>query len=168
MSDHPPAPSDAEVEALIEEIRTSVQAEDYVVFYKPSASKLIAALRDRQQHAAATAAAIREVSDLPWFAKGDTSLVSIFIHELRKRLKTEPDALADLLAKAREEGRRQGVSEQPTWDAYMAACRALNHRNEELRAHGIEPKQIPADAPHHPTPSPERGDAQQGGQANGG
>lgn len=38
----------------------------------------------------------------------------------------------------------------PTEEAYLAACRALHWRTAELRFHGIEPIQIPPDAPHEP------------------
>jgi hypothetical protein len=48
-----------------------------------------------------------------------------------------------------------GMSE----DAYMSACRALHWRTAELRFHGIEPIQIPPDAPHEP---PEGFDFSQG------
>lgn len=42
------------------------------------------------------------------------------------------------------------LCERPTVDAYMASNRALNWRTAELRAHGIEPIRLPADAAHYP------------------
>lgn len=38
----------------------------------------------------------------------------------------------------------------PTEDAYMAACRALHWRTAQLRANGIEPVEIPLNAPAYP------------------
>lgn len=38
----------------------------------------------------------------------------------------------------------------PTDDAWIRACRAINWRTAELRAHGIEPIRIPRDAPQYP------------------
>lgn len=38
----------------------------------------------------------------------------------------------------------------PTDDAWIRACRALDWRTAELRAHGIEPTRIPENAPQHP------------------
>ena len=38
----------------------------------------------------------------------------------------------------------------PTEDAYLRACRAGHWRTAQLRHHGIEPIQIPADASHYP------------------
>lgn len=46
--------------------------------------------------------------------------------------------------------RMRELVDRPTLDAYQAACRALHWRTAELRAHGIEPVAIPADAPHDP------------------
>lgn len=42
------------------------------------------------------------------------------------------------------------MTDYPTEDAYMRACRALHWRTAELRFHGIEPIAIPDGAPHYP------------------
>jgi len=47
----------------------------------------------------------------------------------------------------------------PTEDAYLRTYRALHWRTAQLRAHGIEPDAIPADAPQHP-PEDHRFDSQ--------
>lgn len=42
------------------------------------------------------------------------------------------------------------ANQYPTEDAYLSACRANHWRTAQLRAHGIEPIRMPADASHYP------------------
>lgn len=74
---------------------------------------------------------------------------------IRARQAPEIDRLTARAEKAERERdeameRVRVLEQRPNTDAYLAACRALNWRNEQIKMMGGEPLALGGDAPHYP------------------